>query len=38
MAGNISQRDLDEFDDWDNFEDYFPEDDSVSFGESKYEA
>lgn len=38
MADNISQRDIDEFDDWDNFEDYFPEDDTVVLEESEYEA
>lgn len=38
MADKFSQRELNEFDDWDNFEDYFGEEDTFSFGESEYEA
>jgi hypothetical protein len=35
---NFTEQELDEFDDWDSFEDYFPENDSVIFDESEYEG
>lgn len=31
-----SERELNEFDDWDNFEDFFPEEDSIVFDEDEY--